>query len=134
MTGEPRPACSDRGSVSVLTCFIVLIGVALTVFLVEAGSTINAQTRADIYASEAARAAVYAAGPNATGGARRAATAARTYLDAAGATGTVTVLGPGRVRIDVTVDVHTPLLGLLVTESAHHTAQLLVGATNGEVQ
>lgn len=122
----------DRGSVAVLMCFIVLIAVALTVFLVEAGSTIKAATRADIYASEAARAAVDAAGPGGAGGALRAATAARAYLAAAGATGTVTVLGPREVAVDVNVAATTPLLGLPVTESAHHTAQLLVGTAEGQ--
>jgi hypothetical protein len=41
-------------------------------------------------------------------------------------------MAPGKIRIDVMVDVQTPLLGLDVTESAHHTAQLLVGANSGE--
>lgn len=134
MTGHrpPQRDRSDRGSVSVMMCFIVLIGVALATFLIEAGSTIQAATRADIYAGEAARAAVAAAGPSGTGSASTAAAAARAYLAAAGATGIVTVLGPGEVDVQVTVATHTTLLGLPVTETAHHTAQLLVGAREGE--
>jgi Flp pilus assembly protein TadG len=124
---------SDRGSVSVLMCVIVLIGVTLAAFLIEAGSTIQAATRADIDASEAARAAVAAAGPNPTSNdTQLAVAAAQNYLAAAGGTGTATPAGPGLIDVQVTVNTHTPLLGLPVTETAHHTAQLLIGARQGE--
>ena len=90
----PRPHASaglrdDRGSVAVLFCFIVLIVGVLVTALVDAGTAIQAANRADTYSAEAARAASIAIGPVPTGGgtdAQLAATAARSYLDQAGAT------------------------------------------------
>ena len=136
----PRPQASaglrdDRGSVAVLFCFIVLITGALVTALVDAGTAIQAANRADTYSAEAARAASIAIGPVPTGGgtdAQLAATAARSYLDQAGATGTVTVSGPGIVEVSVTVTDSTPLLGIPVSQTRVHTAQLLVGLTSGE--
>jgi Flp pilus assembly protein TadG len=136
----PRPqACAqlqdDRGSVAVLFCFIVLIVGVLVTALVDAGTAIQAANRADTYSAEAARAASIAIGPVPTTGgtdARLAATAARSYLDQAGATGTVTVTGPGIVEVSVTVTDSTPLLGIPVSQTRVHTAQLLVGVTSGE--
>src|SRR5206468_2052931 len=57
---------------------------------------------------------------------------ARSYLDQAGATGTVDVLGPGVVQVSVTVTASTPLLGIPVSQTRTHTAQLQVGVTHGE--
>ncbi|NEK87846.1 hypothetical protein GCU60_19070 [Blastococcus saxobsidens] len=136
----PRPQASaglrdDRGSVAVLFCFIVLIVGVLVTALVDAGTAIQAANRADTYSAEAARAASIAIGPVPTGGgtdAQLAATAARSYLDQAGATGTVTVTGPGIVEVSVTVTDSTPLLGIPVSQTRVHTAQLLVGVTSGE--
>ena len=138
----PRPHASaqlrdDRGSVAVLFCFIVLIVGVLVTALVDAGTAIQAANRADTYSAEAARAASIAIGPVPTGGgtdAQLAATAARSYLDQAGATGTVTVTvtGPGIVEVSVTVTDSTPLLGIPVSQTRMHTAQLLVGVTSGE--
>ncbi len=136
----PRPQASaqlrdDRGSVAVLFCFIVLIVGVLVTALVDAGTAIQAANRADTYSAEAARAASIAIGPVPTGGgteAQLAATAARSYLDQAGATGTVTVTGPGIVEVRVTVTDSTPLLGIPVSQTRVHTAQLLVGVTSGE--
>ena len=54
------------------------------------------------------------------------------YLDQAGATGTVDVLGPGLVQVSVTVTASTPLLGIPVSQTRTHTAQLQVGVTHGE--
>jgi Flp pilus assembly protein TadG len=125
----------ERGSVAVLFCFIVLIAGVLVTALVDAGTAIQAANRADTYSAEAARAASIAVGPVPTGGsadAERAVTAARSYLDQAGATGTVDVLGPGVVQISVTVTASTPLLGILVSQTRTHTAQLQVGVTHGE--
>jgi Flp pilus assembly protein TadG len=130
-----RPRDHDRGSVAVLFCFIVLIASVLTTALVDAGTAIQAANRADTYSAEAARAASIAVGPVPTGGsadAVLAATAARSYLDQAGATGTVDVLGPGVVQVSVTVTASTPLLGIPVSQTRTHTAQLLVGVTQGE--
>lgn len=138
MTPNPHvgaPLRDDRGSVAVLFCFIVLITGALVTALVDAGTAIQAANRADTYSAEAARAASIAIGPVPTGGstdAQLAATAARSYLDRAGATGTVTVTGPGIVEVSVTVTDSTPLLGIPVSQTRVHTAQLLVGVTSGE--
>jgi Flp pilus assembly protein TadG len=125
----------DRGSVAVLFCFIVLIASVLTTALVDAGTAIQAANRADTYSAEAARAATIAVGPVPTGGSTDAAlavTAARDYLEQAGADGTVNVLGPGMVEVSVTVTASTPLLGIPVSQTRTHTAQLLVGVTQGE--
>ena len=125
----------ERGSVAVLFCFIVLIAGVLVTALVDAGTAIQAANRAATYSAEAARAASIAVGPVPTGGsadAERAVTAARSYLDQAGASGTVDVLGPGVVQISVTVTASTPLLGIPVSQTRTHTAQLQVGVTHGE--
>ena len=136
-----RDACpggddgGDRGSVAVLFCFIVLIAATLVTFLVDAGAQIQAGNRADIYAGEAARAASIAVGPVPSGGSAdtyAAAAAARCYLTRAGATGDVTILGPGVVQVSVTITGTTPMLGLSVSQTREHTAQLQVGVTHGE--
>lgn len=135
MNARPRVADDERGSVAVLFCFIVLIAGVLVTALVDAGTALQAATRADTYAAEAARAASIAVGPLPTGGsadAQRAATAARSYLDQAGAMGTVSILGPGVVEVSVTVTASTPLLGIAVSQTRAHTAQLQVGVTHGE--
>ena len=134
-TPRGRTADAERGSVAVLFCFIVAITGVLVTALVDAGTAIQAANRADSYSAEAARAASIAIGPVPTGGgtdAQLAATAARSYLDQAGATGTVTVTGPGIVEVSVTVTASTPLLGIPVSQTRAHTAQLLVGVTHGE--
>jgi Flp pilus assembly protein TadG len=121
--------------VAVLFCFIVLIVGVLVTALVDAGTAIRAANRADTYSAEAARAASIAIGPVPAGGgtdAQLAVTAARSYLDQAGATGTVSVTGPGIVEVRVTVTDSTPLLGIPVSQTRVHTAQLLVGVTSGE--
>ncbi len=132
---RPRSHDDERGSVAVLFCFIVLISGVLVTGLVDAGTAIQAANRADTFSAEAARAASIAVGPVPTGGSADAAlavTAARSYLDQAGATGTVDVLGPGVVQVSVTVTASTPLLGISVSQTRAHTAQLLVGVTQGE--
>ncbi len=132
---DARIRDGDRGSVAVLFCFIVLIAGTLVTALVDAGTAIQAANRADTYSAEAARAASIAVGPVPSGGpadAQLATTAARAYLDQAGATGTVSVLGPGVVQVSVTVTASTPLLGLPLRQTRVHTAQLQVGVTHGE--
>jgi Flp pilus assembly protein TadG len=137
MTRRAR-ACQpnlDRGSVAVLFTFIVLIAGTLVTFLVDAGAQIQAANRADTYSAEAARAATIAVGPVPTGGpsdTAAAATAARAYLDQAGARGTVTITGPATVQVSVTVTDATPMLGISVSQTRTHTAQLQVGVTTGE--
>jgi Flp pilus assembly protein TadG len=135
MTSQVRDADGERGSVAVLFCFIVLIAGVLVTALVDAGTAIQTATRADTYAAEAARAASIAIGPlptGATADAQLAAAAARAYLTQAGATGTVTILGPGIVEVSVTVTSATPVLGLAVSQTRAHTAQLQVGVSRGE--
>ncbi len=133
-----RPALlseDDRGSVAVLFCFIVLIAGILVTALVDAGTAIQAANRADTYSAEAARAASIAVGPVPTGGAadiQLATSAANSYLAEAGATGAVSVLGPGLIQVSVTVTASTPLLGAPVSQTRAHTAQLQVGVTHGE--
>ena len=125
----------DRGSVAVLFCFIVLIAGVLVTGLVDAATAIQAANRADTYSAEAARAASIAVGPVPTGGsadAELAVTAARGYLEQAGAVGTVSVLDPGMVEVSVTVTASTPVLGIRVSQTRTHIAQLLVGVTQGE--
>ena len=137
-----RPQCrkalvneDDRGSVAVLFCFIVLIAGILVTALVDAGTAIQAANRADTYSSEAARAASIALGPVPAGGAvdvQLATSAVNAYLAQARASGTVSVLGPGLVEVSVTVTDSTPLLGIAVSQTRTHTAQLQVGVTSGE--
>ena len=125
----------DRGSVAVLFCFIVLIAGILVTAPVDAGTAIQAANRADTYSAEAARAASIAVGPVPTGGAadsQLATSAANSYLEQAGATGAVSVLGPGLIEVSVTVTASTPLLGIPVSQTRAHTAQLQVGVTSGE--
>lgn len=128
-------ADDDRGSVAVLSCFIVLIAATLAAFLADAGAQIQAANHADTSAAEAARAASIGIGPVPTAdgtATRRAAQAARTYLTKAGATGTVRVLGPATVTITVTVTETTPLLGISISQTRTHTAQLHIGVHTGE--
>jgi len=125
----------DRGSVAVLFCFIVLIAGILVTALVDAGTAIQAANRADTYSAEAARAASIAVGPVPTGSAadiQLAKNAAISYLQQAGAAGAVSVLGPGLVQVSVTVTGSSPLLGIPVSQTRTHTAQLQVGVTHGE--
>lgn len=131
-----RAERDDRGSVAVLMCYIVLLGTALTTFLVDAGTNIQAANKADTYSSEAARAASIAVGPVPTSDGTstlRAAAAARAYLSQIGISDPqVTVVGPATVRVSVTVTESTPILGISVSQTRTHTAQLQVGVTNGQ--
>ena len=125
----------DRGSVAVLMCYIVLLASTLTGFLVDAGTNIRAANKADTYSSEAARAATIAIGPVPAGNDTatvQAAEAARVYLAQAGATGTVTVTGSATVQVGVTVAEDTPILGISVSQTRTHAAQLQVGVSTGE--
>lgn len=140
-TGSQRwrwvAAEDDSGSVAVLMCFIVLIGAMLLTVLVDAGGQLQAANKADTYSSEAARAASIAIGPVPAGDTQatlQAAAAARAYLARAGVNcdNCVTVVGPATVRVTVTVTEHTPILGISVSQTRTHTAQLQVGVTTGE--
>lgn len=117
-------------------CYIVLLGTALTTFLVDAGTNIQAANKADTYSSEAARAASIAVGPVPTSDGTstlRAAAAARAYLSQVGISNPqVSVVGPATIRVSVTVTESTPILGISVSQTRTHTAQLQVGVTNGQ--
>ena len=132
----PNLRRSDRGSVAILMCYIVLLGATLTTFLVDAGTHIQAANNADTYASEAARAASIAVGPVPTSDGTstlRAAAAARAYLTQADVTSfQVTVVGPATVQVSVTDTESTPILGFAVSQTRTHTAQLQVGVTSGQ--
>ena len=128
----------DRGSVAVLMCFIVLIGGMLVTVLVDAGAQLQAANKADTYSSEAARAASIAVGPIPAGNGlatEQAAAAARSYLAQARVScggACVSIVGPATVRVTVTVTEDTPILGISVSQTRTHTAQLQVGVTHGE--
>lgn len=129
-----RPS-GEQGSVSVLFTFIVVTAVTLATFLVDAGTQLQAATRADTYAAEAARAATQGIGPVPTGGpqdAVAAVAAAQSYLSEAAVNGTVTLSGPATVTVTVTVRATTPVLGVAVVQTRSHTATLLVGVDRGE--
>lgn len=126
----------DRGAVAVLMCYIVMLCALLTGFVVDVGTNVDAANKADTYSSEAARAATIAIGPvpSDDGTATlQAAAAARAYLAQAGAAGSrVTVVGPATVEVRVTVTETTPILGVPVSQTRTHVAQLQVGVTSGE--
>jgi len=123
----------DRGSVATLMCFIVLICATLTGFVVEVGTRLTVANRADTVAAEAARAASIALGVTTTpDGIIRAEAAARSYLATAGVTGTVTVSDGSTVQVTVTATELTPLLGIDVSATRTHSAQLEVGRTAPE--
>ncbi len=124
----------QAGSVAVLTLVIVSVAVLFLTGIVDAGAGLRAASKADVYAAEAARAASIAMGPGSNGGpgaAGRAAAAARTYLQQAGATGTVTITGPSSVSVTVTVTQSSPILGIAISKTRTHEAQLLAGVTSG---
>ena len=105
------------------------------VLIVDGGAKIRAGNRADIAATEAARAAVLAAGPRPTGTsaqARLAVAAATAYLAKDGVQGTVVILGPGRVQVDVRATEAGPISGHTFTVTRSAVAALLVGVEKGE--
>ena len=97
----------DKGSVSVTMAIGMAIMVLGLAFLTTVHGLNDAQSRADGLASEAARAAetaVNTRGPTIAVDLDGAQRAARSYLAAAGVTGTVTITGPITVTVSVTVD------------------------------
>jgi Flp pilus assembly protein TadG len=123
----------DRGSVTVLVALIAVAILATLTLVVDGGARIRAATQADTVAAEAARAAALAYAPHpGRGSADLAAQAARRYLNAADATGTVTVTGPARITITVQVTRRGPLSGASFTVSRTATAQLRTGVETGE--
>jgi stage V sporulation protein SpoVS len=105
------------------------------VLIVDGGAKIGAGNRADIAASEAARAAVLAAGPRpaaASAQSRLAVAAAMAYLAKDGARGSVVILGPGRVQVEVQASQRGPISGHVFTVTRTAVAALLVGVEKGE--
>jgi hypothetical protein len=119
LLGSPRIDDRGGGTVSAPMAIMILaaaVAVGLAVDGVRAGQGV---ARADAVAEEAARAAGEAFDPVSLVRGRAvvepgaAVTAARAYLDAAGATGTVHIVGPDRIRVDTELTQPTILLGLI---------------------
>jgi len=113
----------DRGSVSVTMALGMLVAVVMLAFLTTVHGLNDAQSRADVLAAEAARAAETALntrGQTVTVDPVDAQTAARQYLAAAGVTGTVTITSPTLVIVTVTVD--RPALFSLLGPTYHAIA------------
>lgn len=134
-----RAARADDGRVALLVvvmAFGVLVAIGLAV---DGGGKMRALQRADNLAAEAARAAGQAIDLDqaAAGGQKvvdpdRAVAAARSYLTAAGVTGTVTLSGDRRqITVTVTAGYNTVILGLVgyhrLIVIGHGSAQLLTG-------
>lgn len=107
------------GTVSAPMAIMILaaaVAVGLTIDGVRAAQGV---ARADAVAEEAARAAGQAYDPVSLVRGRAvvepaaAVTAARAYLDAAGAGGTVRIVGPDRIHVDAVLTQPTILLGLV---------------------
>lgn len=126
----------DRGSVSVAMAIGTALAMLLLAFVTAVHGLNDAQSRADSYAAEAARAAANAVntrGTTITIDPADAQTAARHYLAAAGVAGTVTVTGPATVQVTVTVDrpAVMGLFGSTYHATAAQTAVLAVGTRAG---
>ncbi|MFI1169167.1 pilus assembly protein TadG-related protein [Streptomyces sp. NPDC020801] len=131
----------DRGGISI---FVAIIAVPLLfvggLFAVDSFGVTRAHERADGIATEAARAAAQAIDPAKaiTGQAvvadpQDAAAAARTYLNKAGVTGTVTVSGDGhRITVQVTDTYTGRFVPKTWTVHATSSASLLHGITQPE--
>ena len=97
----------DQGSISAITAAGLGIVVVLFAFVTTVHGNNDVHTRAAAIAAEAGRAAETAVNTRGTVisvDPVDAQTAARAYLAAAGATGTVTIISPTRVRVTVVVD------------------------------
>ena len=126
---------ADRGSVSLWMAVMAAVVLVTLVLIVDGGAKIRAGNRADIAASEAARAAVIAAGPRPGGSgaqARLAVGAAKSYLAKAGVQGSAVILGPGRVRVVVQATDRGPISGRTFTVTRTAVAELLLGVDTGE--
>jgi len=142
----------DEGSITLWVAVTFAAVLAVAALVADGGARIRAGERADIVAGEAARAASYATGPDAVtrtaaGEAARAAsyatgpdavtrtaaasTAARGILSRSGLSGTVAVVGPGKVDIAVQASANGPITGYTYTVTRNATAQLLLGVGTG---
>jgi hypothetical protein len=140
--GSVRDGERGGGTVSAPMAIVVLavaIAIGLTVDGVRAAQGV---AQADAVAEEAARAGGQAYDPAALVQGRAvvdpaaAIAAARAYLDATGATGTVQIIGPDRIRVDTVLTRPTVLLGLLgrpeITSTGSAEAVLLPVAPDAE--
>src|SRR5450631_2524923 len=124
-----------RGSVSLWVAVMAAAVMVTLVLIVDGGAKIRAGDRADIAATEAARAAVLAVGPRPSGSgmqARLAVAAANAYLAKDGVQGSAVILGPGRVQVAVQATERGPISGYPFTVTRNATAALLVGVETGE--
>jgi len=120
---------------SLWVAVMAVVVLATLVLIVDGGAKIQAGDRADIAATEAARAAVLAVGPRpgtSDAAAALAVGAASAYLAKAGVQGSVVVLGPDRVQVSVRAGVQGPITGQRFTVTRTAVAQLLVGVDTGE--
>jgi hypothetical protein len=115
-------------------CYIVLLVSTLNGFPVDAGTNIGPRTRPTRTPRKPPGPPRSRSGRSRQQRYRHIAGRRRTrvYLAQAGATGTVTVTGPATVQVSVTVAEDTPILGLSVSQTRRHTAQLQVGVSTGE--
>ena len=131
---RPHPP-AERGSVALWVAVMAAAVLLTLVLIVDGGAKIRAGNRADIAASEAARAAVLAAGPRPAGTsaeARLAVAAAKAYLAKDGVRGSAVILGPGRIQVNVQATDRGPISGHTFTVTRSAVAALLVGVENGE--
>ena len=114
-----RSAEGGGGSVSAPMAILVLAAALVLGLVVDGVRAAQGLARADAVAEEAARAAGQELDPLALAAGMpavdpdAAADAARAYLAAAGATGTVDIIGPDRIRVDTTLVQPTVILGLI---------------------
>jgi Flp pilus assembly protein TadG len=121
----PRPGLlhrlrRDDGSLTVFTAALGVVFLLVIGLVVDGGGQIRNLQKADTAAQEAGRAAGQAVNPAAlargNGGQvdpAAAATAARSYLTAAGVQGTVTVTSPTTLQITTTTTYSTVFLGVI---------------------
>ncbi|MGW3038153.1 pilus assembly protein TadG-related protein [Streptomyces sp. NPDC001178] len=139
-----RAPYDDRGGVRVFVAICVVALIGIIGVAVDGGRKMRATERADYIAGEAARAAGQAIDPaqaiNGTAivvNPEEAAAAAQAYLRSAGATGTVSVSGDGKMlTVTVTGSFDTTFLSAVgigsLSVTGHATATLLHGVTAPE--
>jgi Flp pilus assembly protein TadG len=110
----------DSGRISVLFAIAMIAILIVIGAAVDGGGVTNAQQRADNIAAEAARAGGQAinATQAITGGAKvldpvAAKAAVKAYLDAAGVTGTTTIIDSLHLRVTVTLIYESVMLGMV---------------------
>src|SRR5918992_3969950 len=135
MPEPPSERHPDRGAVSVFAAIAALaLLIAAGIAFDLGGAQIRAMQLADGYAEEAARTGGQAIAPGVVQGQSptldrtAAVNAARSYLAAAGVTGTVRIIGSRTLQVDTTVSrstVFLPLIGIpRVQANGHATARI----------